>query len=136
MDIEEYSTSKMKCRLGCSVCLTRNTSDHLVINSSINKLCLGNNENKKQQNKCDKCKIIPMNIDHECYCNRIKHVKKESIPKLICSKHYSNLNHNDKEKNWFNEIIEFRRENWFDCHSNINNVTYLKDINPLCKYMY
>lgn len=119
--------NKYKNRLGCSICLRKSTCDNLIINPSISKLHLANNylESNEKKNKKKK--------HNECYCKHMEQIKEKSIPKLLCSKRYSNINRNGKEEDWFNDVITFRRENWFDCHS--NNVIDSTCINPLCKYI-
>lgn len=132
MGSKEYSSRR---RIGCSVCSDKNTT--LIDDNSSNKLKLktknlGNNVTTNlKYNKCNKGEVISTLKPqvNECYCNNMEHIKKESSSKLICSKRFNTPNI-DIDEDWLNEMLEFRRENWFDCHS---NSTIFK--NPIGKYI-
>lgn len=134
MGNNEYSSHR---RLGCSVCSKRNTT--LINNSSKNlrlekKYLEKNVTTNLKYNKCEKSNIIStLKLkDNECYCHHMENIKKEALPKLICSKRIKTP-YIDIDKDWLNDILEFRRENWFDCHS---DTTILKKVNRICKFAY
>lgn len=139
MQNKEYSTavgrSTKTNRLGCSVCPKK--IDNENVNSKSNNIWF---ERKRvKHNECEKSKIttaFPSRAKvNECYCDQMEQIKTLS-PKLICSKYLKmpNLTHVDKD--WLNEIMEFRRENWFDCHSDLfNDNISIKNINSGCKYI-
>jgi len=128
MEIKEYSIAvdknKKNNRIGCSVCKNKNTNDTLVLNSSSYKHWqeskhFKNSTTKTKYKGCDKNKITPVIKPkvNECYCNHMDQIKKEPLPKIICSKRFKLPSFIDIDEDWLNEIIEFRRENWFDCHA-------------------
>lgn len=130
-----------KSRLGCSVCLKNNT-DTLIINSSSNKPWHGkkylkNNIINTKYKECEKNKTIPVikSKINECYCDHMEEIKKEVSPRLICSKRFitPNLIHIDED--WLNEIKDFRRDNWFDCHSDsVIDLIGTQNVKSLCKF--
>lgn len=134
MGPEEYSSRR---RLGCSVCYEKNTTlidNNLSNNLKLKKKKLVNNvTNNLKYNKCKKGEVISTLKPqvNECYCNHMEHINKESSPKLICSKRFNTPNI-DIDEDWLKEISEFRRENWFDCHSDL---TIFKKVNSICKYI-
>lgn len=136
MEVKVYSGH----RLGCSVCPKKATTKYKLIddNSSTNKLRHQRKDLKKsvttKYNKSEKSEIVPTVRPkvNQCYCYNMEHIKREPPPKLLCSKRFENPI-TDNDETWLNEILEFRRENWFDCHS---NTTFPKNIYPICKYTY
>lgn len=146
MGVNEYSNNVCKNtkerRIGCSVCPKKNINVKLADNSSSNKPCLNrkclkSNVTSTKHKEFEKSKITPTvilkPIIKECYCNHMEKIKKETFPRLICSKYFKIPNLIDKD--WLHEIVEFRRENWFDCHSNSSiDANCVKNINPLCEY--
>lgn len=125
MGVEEYSVStnkNIKSRLGCSVCLKSNSNNSFRVNSSDNKLKFEkkqkNNLISVNYNKCKKTSSVLLKPRvNECYCHYMEHIKKPYFPKLICSKQFQAPNILNVDKDWLDEINKFRRENWFDCHS-------------------
>lgn len=146
MGINKYSIAigenTKKSRLGCSVCL-KNNIDTLILNSSSNKLRNGkklikNNITNTKYKEYEKNKMIPVIKSKmtECYCNHMEEIKKESLPKLICSKRFKTPNLISIDEDWLNEIKDFRRDNWFDCHSNsVIDLVSAQNIKPSCKYI-
>lgn len=131
-------------RLGCTLCPKKNTDVKLVDNYSSNKpwlsiKCMKSNIINGKYKKNEKIEIKPTLISKpiikECYCNHMEKIKKEIFPRLICSKHFKTANLIDIDKDWLHEIVEFRRENWFDCHSNLfSDTNCVQNINPLREY--
>lgn len=128
MEIKKYSIAvdknKNHSRIGCTVCKNKITNDNLVLNSSSYKHWqeskhFKNSITKTKYEGCDKNKMTPVIKPkvNECYCNYMDQIKKELFPKIICSKRFKLPSLIDIDDDWLNEIIEFRRENWFDCHA-------------------
>ncbi|XP_060869479.1 uncharacterized protein LOC132944250 isoform X2 [Metopolophium dirhodum] len=129
MGVIEYSTASdlniKKSRLGCSVCKKKINNDkpieHFSSKPWIDQKHLKNKVSDKKIRKCEYIKFSPcVTLSpkiSECYCNRMEQTKNESFPKLICSKRFKTPHLTDVDEKWLNEIIEFRRQNWFDCHA-------------------
>jgi len=146
MGVKEYSIyldqNTKKKRLGCSVCKKKINNDNSIENVSskpwIEKRYLKNNVLDKKLKNCELSNLSPTKIPRhkikECYCNHMEQVQIESFPRLICSKRFKTPHLTDIDEKWFNEIIEFRRQNWFDCHAeSFIDSTYVQNINPLSK---
>lgn len=140
MENKKYSAvgrSAKNNRLGCSVCPKKIDSENIILNSSSNNLyferrCLKHNEHEKS--KLTSAFLSRAKVN-ECYCDQMEQIK-TSIPKLICSKYLKIPNLNHVNEDWLNEIIEFRHENWFDCHSDMFiDTTSIRNINSPCKYI-
>lgn len=130
-------------RLGCSVCKKKVNNDtsieHLSSKPWIDKRNLKNVSNEKLKN-CEYNKLTPSIIlrpsGNECYCNHMEQTRNVSFPRLICSKQFKTPHQTDVDKKWLHEIIEFRRQNWFDCHTeSFINGNCVQNINPLSKYI-
>lgn len=126
-----------KSRFGCSVCQKKNLEEPFFLNPCTNKLKL---ETKKKANDSNteykKCKQVPIQ-SKECYCNHMEQIQNKAIPRLICSKRHKTPNHIAIDNDWLNEMKEFRRENWFDCHSDsFVDTDFMKNINSLCKCIF
>lgn len=149
MGVKEYCNNECKntkeSRVGCSVCPKKDIDVKLVDNYSPNKPWLNrtflksNIINTKFKN-FEKREVLPTLIlkpnIKECYCNNMEKIKKEICPRLICSKNFKSPNLIDIDKDWLHEIVEFRRENWFDCHSNLFfDANSLQNINLLREYL-
>uniref|UniRef100_A0A2S2P872 Uncharacterized protein n=2 Tax=Schizaphis graminum TaxID=13262 RepID=A0A2S2P872_SCHGA len=119
----------IKSRLGCSVCKKKVNNDTSIKNLSskpwIDKRNLKINVVDKKCINCEYSKLTPtvtLNTKiNECYCNHMEETKNETFPKLICSKRFKTPHLTDINEKWLNEIIEFRRQNWFDCHADLLN---------------
>lgn len=117
-----------KSRLGCSVCLKKKYIDKLARKQKHN---YNNNMQLRTNEKTPS--VIPRPTFNECYCNYMQQMEKESFSKIVCSKSFKTPNLIDMDENWFNEIKEFRRDNWFDCHSDV--FVDSKSVKPLCKHI-
>lgn len=126
-----------KSRFGCSVCQKKNLKDSLFLNSWTNKLKLETKEKANDSNtEYEKCKQLLIQ-SKECYCNHMKQIQNKAIPRLICSKSYKTPNHIAVDNDWLNEMKEFRRENWFDCHSDsFFDTDFMTNINSLSKCIF
>jgi hypothetical protein len=129
-----------KSRLGCSVCLKKNTNDTLInhIDISPNKPWRDRNhlKNNVSITKNEKCITLCKPTINECYCNHMEQLKNEPFPRLICSKLLKTPNLINVDKKWLHEIIEFRRENWFDCHSDsFIDPMFVQNNKPFCKFI-
>lgn len=145
MDGNKYSSavyqSTKNIRFGCTVCPKKNKNDTLI-NSSSNKLWRDRNHlknnvtntiNEKSKTSC----TIRRPTVNECYCNSMERLKTESFPKLICSKHYKTPNLMDVNQDWLQEIIKFRHENWFDCHSDsFIDAMSVQNNNLICRFIF
>lgn len=148
---KEYSNvigeDKVKSRYGCSVCPKKVTNGVLIVNSSsnsnkqlLNKKKNGINDTNSKYKDNGKSKIITgiksrSKVD-ECYCNHMEEIKKKYFPKVLCSKRFK-IPILDVNEDWLNEITEFRRENWFDCHSDsFTDAICLNNINPSSEHIY
>lgn len=148
MGVKEYSNNVCKntkeSRLGCSVCPKKNIDVKLVDNDSSNKpwfnrKCLKNDVINTKFKHFEKSEItltpIQKPLVKECYCYNMEKIKKGIFPRLICSKHFKTPNLIGIDKDWLHEIVDFRRENWFDCHSDLFfDANCIQNINPLCEY--
>lgn len=129
-------------RLGCTVCLKKNTNNSLINTSSSNKPWrdrnhLKNNVTNTKNEKSNTSCIIHRPSTNGCYCNHMEYLKNESFPRLICSKHFKTPDLIDVDHDWLHKIIEFRRENWFDCHSDsFIDALCVQNNNPFCKFFY
>ncbi|KAE9531681.1 hypothetical protein AGLY_010887 [Aphis glycines] len=151
MGIQRFSIpmdkNRIKSRLGCSVCKKKINNDTSIKNSSskpwIDKRNLENNVFDKKCINCNYNELTPTiklkTKINECYCNHMEQLKNESFPKLICSKRFKTPHLTDVNETWLNEIIEFRRQNWFDCHADsfidgfcVQNIIPLNSFNK-CK---
>lgn len=131
--MEVKAMVKNKSRIGCSVCKKKVPSDTLVRHDSKR---LKNSTTKMKYKGCDQNKMTPVIKPkvNECYCNYMEQIKNESFPKILCSKHLKLPSLIDVDEDWLNEIIDFRRENWFDCHSDsFVGSFYIQNDNPFCK---
>lgn len=149
MEVKEYSNNvcknTKKSRIGCSVCQKKNFDVKLVDNYSsnkpwLNRKCLISNITNTKFKNVEKSEISPnlalKPLIKECYCNNMEKIKIEIFPRLICSKSFKTPNLIDVDKDWLHDIVEFRRENWFDCHTNLFfDANSLQNINPLCEYI-
>jgi len=145
MAVKEYFTTINKrtnvSRLGCSVCPLKNINDTLKVNSLSNQLMFKKKltSYNKNHTNCDKSEITPTitrSKHNECYCNHMEHIKKKSYPKIVCSKRFKKPNLIDMDEDWLKEMMEFRRENWFDCHSDsFIDTTCIQHINHICKFI-
>lgn len=135
MDEDTIAVNKnSKSRLGCSVCQKTNFKDVFLVNS-FNKLKLGTKQ-KAIAMKFKKCESITSIPSKECYCSRMEQIQDKVIPRLICSKRYKTPSNIAIDYDWLNEMKEFRRENWFDCHSDsFVDTEFVKSINSLCKFI-
>lgn len=145
MEVKKYSLAvgknKNNSRIGCTVCKKKNTDDILDLNFS-NKQWheskhLNNSTTKFKYKGCDQNKITPVikSKINECYCTHMEQIKEESFPKIICSKRFKLPNLINIDEDWLKEIIDFRRENWFDCHSDsFVDTVCIKNDNPFCKF--
>lgn len=144
MGVQGYSIASdlntRKSRLGCSVCKKKINNDtqieHFSSKPWIDKKQIKNNVSEKKLKNCEYIKLAPTVVlspkISECYCNHMKQTKTESFPKLICSKRFTTPQLTDVDEKWLNEIIEFRRQNWFDCHADsfIDGIS-LQNVIPL-----
>lgn len=132
-----------KSRLGCTVCVKKNANDTLVnhiehVEMSSNKPWLDRNhlKNKFTSTKNEKSTTPYKPSVNECYCNHMEQLKNEPFPRLICSKLFKTPNLINVDKNWLHEIIEFRRENWFDCHSDsFIDTMHVQNNKAFCKFI-
>lgn len=132
MGVKGYSVvsdlNTKKSRLGCFVCKTKinnyTSTEHFSSKPWIEKKHLKNKVTDKKCRKCEYIKLSPSVTSSpkisECYCNHMEETKNESFPKLICSKRFKSPHLTDVDEKWLNEIIEFRRQNWFDCHADLS----------------
>jgi len=147
MRIKGYSTASdlhtKKSRLGCSICKTKIINDTQNQNCSskpwIDKKHIKTNVSENTKN-CEYIKLAPTSIlspkVRECYCNHMEQKKNESFSKLICSKRIKTPHLTDVNEKWLNEMIEFRRLNWFDCHADsLFDGICDQNIIPLSKYI-
>lgn len=148
MAVEEYSNvtglKKVKSRYGCSVCPKKVTNGTLIVNSSsinllLNKKNVNHNDTNSKYLDNDKSKIKAIISEpkvNDCYCNHMEEIKKKLFPKVLCSKRFK-IPVLDIDEDWLNEISKFRRENWFDCHSDtFTDAICLKNINSSSEYIF
>jgi len=148
MRIKGYSTASdlntKKSRLGCSVCKKKLNDDTQIKNFSpkpgIDTKHINNNVSEKKSKNCEYIKLAPtVKLSpkiSECYCNHMKQTKDESFPKLICSKRFKTPHLTGVNEKWLVEMIEFRRQNWFDCHADsLIDGIYDQNIISLSKYI-
>lgn len=119
-------------RLGCSVC-SKYTKSSTYRNhfSTSNSKKISESTFDEKGIKFQKIKRNPQKntkIKSQCYCTSMVINKTETQFKHICSKMCEHLKVSSTDDSWLNEMINFRRDNWFECHAN----PFFNDIN-LCK---
>ncbi|XP_050546613.1 uncharacterized protein LOC126908511 isoform X5 [Daktulosphaira vitifoliae] len=126
--------------LGCSVCSKYTQSSY---NRNPDSTFLHTSQNKFSNiifdEKETKLKKIKNNLNQnskfnsQCYCIYMPINKTKTQSKHICSKICEVSKISTTDDSWLNQIINFRRDNWFECHANFffNDID-LNRVNKLC----